>query len=288
MRSSRQDEQVYRRGLIMGLTMAEVMVLILFVLLLLIGLQAKRLLEGGQARNQLIEVATKLGITPEEIPDNFDRLVSAAELAREIAQARGDSPAGANGLREVKELIELGRNAKEQFGRNSVGQSSTQAAKDFVGAAGAAFQQQGGRFGTASMWVSDAATAQAKDEGNGRVLPPCTYDSVGKPAYVFTARLFNESVELEDRDLQAVRALDVWPLFERVRREQRLESTAFLEQTLGIFEWSKRRNCRFYVWIEDATGVAEKRLYKRRLRTVGQHFYYFEPTTSVEGSSAAQ
>jgi hypothetical protein len=32
MRSSREDELVYRRGLVMGLTMAEVMVLVLFAL----------------------------------------------------------------------------------------------------------------------------------------------------------------------------------------------------------------------------------------------------------------
>jgi hypothetical protein len=113
-------------------------------------------------------------------------------------------------------------------------------------------------------------------------------DVDGKPAYVFTARLFNETIEVEDRDLEAARKLDVWPLFERVTRGQRLEPATFLAQTREVFEWSKTKNCRFFVWIDDATGAIEKRLYKQRLRAVGQHFYYFEPTESVEGRNASQ
>lgn len=95
-------------------------------------------------------------------------------------------------------------------------------------------------------------------------------------------------LQLEDRDLDAVQALDVWPSFQRVTRQQRIRPVQFLADTRDIFEWSKKRNCRFFVWIDDSTGVAEKRLYKERLRAVGQHFYYFEPSESVEGRRVAQ
>jgi len=288
VRSSREDELGYRRGLVMGLTMAEVMLLVLFALLLLIGFQARRISENRQAKDQLVQVAHAMGVEPREIPEHFDRLVSAAELAKELLKDTETDSSEASGLREAKELLEIGRELRNHLGKNTVGQTPTQAAKEFVAAASTAFQQQGERFGTARMWMSDAATAQQKEEGNGRVLPPCATGADGKPAYVFTARLFNENVEVEDRDLETVHALDGWPFFERVTRQQRLDTATFLEQTRGIFEWSKTKNCRFFVWIEDATGVAEKRLYKQRLRTVGQHFYYFEPNESVEGFSASQ
>jgi hypothetical protein len=288
VRNSREDELVYRRGLIMGLTMAEVMVLMLFALLLLIGLQARRLSESSHAKDQLVQVAKAMGIEPREIPENFDRLVSAAELAKEMAKEAKTDPASANGLRETKELIEVGRGLREQLGKNTVGQTPSQAAKEFVVAAGAAFNKQGKRFGSAKIWVSDAITAQQNDEGNGRVLPPCATGLEGKPAYIFTMRLFNESLEVLNRDLEAVRSLDAWPLFEQVTRQERLDPATFLRQTRDIFEWSKSKNCRFFVWIDDGTGVAEKRLYKQRLRAVGQHFYYFEPNESVEGANAAQ
>ena len=138
------------------------------------------------------------------------------------------------------------------------------------------------------MWISDAVTAQEKEQGNGRILPPCAVAADGRPAYVFTARLFDQEIQVEDRDLDVVQALDVWPSFQRVMRQRRIRPVQFLAETREIFEWSKERNCRFFVWIDDATGVAEKRLYKERLRTVGQHFYYFEPSESVQGRHVAQ
>lgn len=272
----------------MGLTMAEVMVLVLFALLLLIGFQAKKIGENAQARDQLVQVAQALGIAPAEISDNFERLVLASELAKELSQTKAGEQSRSDGLRDARELIAIGRDLRDGMGTNTVGQTPNKAAKDFVRAATSAFQRQGRQFGTSAMWVSDAVTAQQKDQGNGRVLPPCAVGPDGRPAYVFTARLFNHELELVDRDLESVRGLDAWPLFERIRRHETMNQADFLDQTRELFYWSKERNCRFFVWIDDATGVAEKRLYKERLRAVGQHFYYFEPNESVEGPRATQ
>ena len=287
MRSSREDELVYRRGLVMGLTMAEVLLLVVFALLLLIGFQTRRVTEGTAARAMLATLAQRLGVRQEQIPENFDRLVLATEIANEVAN-QSDAADGPGQLREAKALVRLGREVKKVFGANRVGQSAEQAAEEFVKASGDVFEQQGGEFGSSAMWIRDAGTAQRDSQGNGRVLPPCVTGSDGKPAYVFTARLFDGDLELEDRDLGAVKNTAAWPLFEPVTRMQRITTATFLAQTQPIFEWSKSRNCRFYTWIEDATGTSEKRLYKQRLRTVGQHFYYFEPTESVEGRLATQ
>lgn len=288
MRSSREDELVYRRGLVMGLTMAEVMVLVLFALLLLIGLQAKRVSEGEGDKKRLVAVAQAMGVAPQEIPENFDRLVAAANIAKELAaqDPGGGEPQAA--LREAKELLELGREARERLGRNSVGQSRAEAAKNFIKSAGDAFSKSGRKFGSSQMWVSDAANAQDKDSGNGRVLPPCVQGADGKPAYLFTASLYDQKIQLADRDLVAVGATEAAALLEQIVRDQLLTPTEFLQQTAAVYDWSKARNCRFFVWIDDATGVAEKRLYKERLRAVGQHFYYFEPSESVEGRRGAK
>src|SRR5437899_1327859 len=189
MRSSREDELVYRRGLVMGLTMAEVMVLVLFALLLLIGFQGRQISEYGEAHEQLVQIAKAAGVEPREIPENFERLVSAAELAKELVQDAQTDAAKATGLLEAKELIAIGRQVRDQLGKNTVGKTPNQAAKDFVAAASTAFGRQGNRFGTATMWMSDAVSAKQKDEGNGRVLPPRATGDDGKPAYVIAARL---------------------------------------------------------------------------------------------------
>lgn len=289
MRSSREDDLVYRRGLVMGLTMAEIMVLVLFALMLLIGFQAKQNAEQQGAQERLVAIAQHLGVEPQDIPDNFDRLVAAAELARELERDAKPGTPGAEVLKDAKEMLALGKQATQALGKNRVGQSAKQAAEEFIKSAAAAFDIQGRKFGSSKMWISDAASAQKKDEGNGRVLPPCVTAPDGKPAYIFTARLFNEDLQLEDRDVSHVQALgEVSAMFEKIVRGQRISSATFLEQTADVFEWSKATNCRFYTWIEDATGPTEKRLYKQRLRTVGQHFYYFEPNESVEGRIAAR
>lgn len=295
MRSSREDELVYRRGLVMGLTMAEVMVLVLFALLLLIGFQSRQIsddrrkvADAEKNKHQLVAVAEAMGVAPDEIPENFDRLVAAATLARELAEQAVGETAGKNVLRDAKELLALGREAQETLGRNSVGQSQQEAARNFIKSAGDAFVRNGRKFGSSQMWISDAANAQEKDSGSGRVLPPCVQAHDGKPAYLFTARLYDQQIQLEDRDLAAVRETEAGELVEQIVRGPLLTPADFLQQTSQLYEWSKARSCRFFVWIDDATGVTEKRLYKERLRAVGQHFYYFEPNESVEGRRAAQ
>lgn len=44
----------------------------------------------------------------------------------------------------------------------------------------------------------------------------------------------------------------------------------------AVFNWSVKEGCRFFVRVFDLTKDEEKMIYKRRLRTVGEHFYYFE------------
>jgi hypothetical protein len=62
MRGNREDERVSRRGLVMGLTLAEIMVLVVFALLLLIGFQVRKSEENALARAQLVQVSRALGM----------------------------------------------------------------------------------------------------------------------------------------------------------------------------------------------------------------------------------
>jgi hypothetical protein len=58
--------------------------------------------------------------------------------------------------------------------------------------------------------------------------------------------------------------------------DRNVGSAEFLTMTLPLYQWSEAHDCRFFVRIIDETAVHEKAVYKRELRIVGQHFYYFE------------
>ena len=277
--SRRRDDNVFRRGLVMGLTMAEVMVLVLFALLLLVGLQASVAEQGEEAVKALAKLRSA-GIDPANIPDNFIDLIPA------VAEPGGVVTPEA--IEQAVDRISLGRAVIEGLGPNLMGIPPQKAASDFVNTTSKAYQSQGGEAGSSEIWVSAMITAFGRGDGNGLVFPPCVKHPDGRPAYVLTTTLGSSHITVSDREVELARGFDVFSLFAKIDRAVPLAPEEFLKQTSGIFEWSRQRECRFFVWIEDATAEGAKQIYKQRLRTVEQHFYKFEPQESVEGSSGAR
>lgn len=276
--SRRRDDSVFRRGLVMGLTMAEVMVLVLFALLLLVGLQTT-VAEEGEDAVRILQGLRRIGIDPANIPDNFTELVPAVTGPDRVLTPEA--------IVQALDRISLGREVIDGLGQNSMGIPPQQAARDFIAAATKAYQSQRGA-GSAEIWVSTMVTAFGKGDGNGLVFPPCVKHPDGRPAYVLTTTLGTGHITVTDREVELARGLDVYPLFGAVKRQTPLTPDEFLAQTSAVFEWSRQRECRFFVWIDDATAQGAKQIYKQRLRTVEQHFYKFEPQDSIEGRSEAR
>ena len=277
--SRRREDSVFRRGLVMGLTMAEVMVLVLFALLLLVGLQTTVAEQGEEAVKTLAKLK-QAGIDPAAIPDNFTTLIPA------VTGTDGLLTPGA--IEQAVERVALGRAVIEGLGPNAMGIPPQRAASDFVKTASKAYESRRGDAGSSEIWVSSLVTAFGRGEGNGLVFPPCVKHPDGRPAYVLTTTLGSSHITVMDREVELARSLDVFPLFAQIERGVPLAPSEFLTQTSGIFEWSRQRECRFFVWIEDATAQGAKQIYKQRLRTVEQHFYKFEPQESIEGRSGAR
>jgi hypothetical protein len=58
--------------------------------------------------------------------------------------------------------------------------------------------------------------------------------------------------------------------------DQVLEPRTFLRKANPVLSWSKRNECRFFVRVFDLTGSAEKATYKRMMRYVESAFYKYE------------
>jgi len=189
-------------------------------------------------------------------------------------------------LERAKELIETGRALEDAVGPNAMGLSAHQATQEFVAAVKSAYTgaRQKDRFGSAQIWlqqvVKQAESAQGK--GNGTEHPPCSATN-GKPEFIFDAHLGSTTITLHDNELPEVAVQRAnWPTSE-IKCDTPVSRATFLSMTNALFQWSAERQCRFFVRIVDETLAHEKAIYKMQLRTVGYHFYYYEPLTGTAG-----
>ncbi len=129
-----RNDKSYRRGLILGLTIAEIMILLIFVLLMALAAalasrdkQIKVLDQGGASR--LISALQEAYPEAKSSDDFYKELVQAVETRRQVETA-GDSSA----RRSLLEDAALGRDARKaaasagaenpaEFVRNAVGQA---------------------------------------------------------------------------------------------------------------------------------------------------------------------
>jgi hypothetical protein len=263
----------------MGLTMAEVMVLIVFCLLLLLGGSLAQQ-EEAEAVTHLIKLRPALmqaaGYAAEEpIPDDFVELIRAGRLLRESVKQLG-APASTT---EVEQIVRLGLDARDALGTNTMSQNAAEAAAAFIRRAAESYAEAKRRapHGSPSIWLESELRAAESCSGRGTVFPSCARTSDGKSALVFTATLSSGAITLHDNRLAELEvARESWPIAS-IRFDQPLSDSAFMEQTRDLFDWSVARGCRFFVRIADETGASENMNYQVRLRTVEGHFYKHEP-----------
>jgi len=122
----------------------------------------------------------------------------------------------------------------------------------------------------------------------GTEKPACWADQTGKPEYIFDITLKSRSVVIRDNALPNRRSEEAALPIQRIFFGADLGQDEFRMETRALFEWSEKEQCRFFVRIFDETAAHEKDIYKRQLRTVGEHFYYYEDLSrSREGDRVA-
>jgi len=342
------DERSYRRGLILGLTMAEVMILILFALLLvwMVGLRDRKnetgelktkleKLKGEHADLQfkaaeLLEVKKALASQP-NAPHNIDNLFRELTLAKEetarlqeqlrsrdlVAETLGtlgypirDEQSATKSIKEIKSKLEIANSVL----RTAKAHSKNAAADDEVIATLGSLAQierelssKGKDMGSVAAECSDAlsrekacdtrlntlsgrlanAEQQLATSSRGTEKPACWADQTGKPEYIFDIALNSQSIVIRDNALPNRRSEEAALPIENITFGSELKPDVFRSQTRALFDWSEKEKCRFFVRVFDQTAAFEKDIYKRQLRTVGEHFYYYEDLTRPWNSDHA-
>jgi hypothetical protein len=334
------DERSYRRGLILGLTMAEVMILVLFALLLvwMAGLrdrknetgELKAKLERLTNENadlqfkaaELLEVNKALASQP-DAPHNIDDLFRELTLAKEetariqeqlrsrdsVTETLGalgysirDEQSATQSIKEIKSKLEIADSVLRVATMHSkngaaddeviaklgslaqIERELSSQGKDISSVAaecGNALTRETGcntRLNTLSGRLANAEQ-QLATSSRGTEKPACWADQTGKPEYIFDIALKSQSIVIRDNALPNRRSEEATLPLENITFGGELRPDAFRSQTRALFNWSEKERCRFFVRVFDLTAAFEKDIYKRQLRTVGEHFYYYEDLT---------
>jgi len=300
------DVFAHRRGLMLGLTLAEVLMLVLFILLLTytaIVLEKEKRLEAEQARAVELEgtaaalkLEIELGLSGLmarleplglPVPDVQALEVRLREITAQIAQKDADnqklsrlvpSPENAEKLAEALEKIPNAPAAEEilqKWLEENASEGEPSVELEVVSEGPKTLQEANAQIARLESQV-DFFQATLDAAGNGLTYPPC-WSRNGRAVFIYNVKLFDDFVRLEPGDNRT--GQDLSALAQNgpeLPMGEDLGLKAFLAGTSGLHAWSVDNRCRFYVRITDATSSSNKAGYRRALRTVEQHFYKFE------------
>jgi hypothetical protein len=319
----------YRRGLVLGLTMAEIVILIIFILLLaltaLLEIERDKLLEEHEklleaeqqalsAERKATDLTEQMSVLTdisggEDIEELVRELVAArqvlkktGELRSQLAEARelvtqyedaareagvSPTPEGiSSALDEAKELVAQYEDAAREAGvpptpegvsRALVESREIQEAlAEFGDMTGKEIVQEGMELRTENTRLEgQLANAQKKlvSLGKGSEMPSCWAKTDGTVEYIYEVAVNSNGMIVRKTNLPHREADRGLLPNSKLIENQDVSSSEFRSMTRPIYQWSIEKKCRFYVKVYDLTGIAEKDIYKQRLKTVEGYFY---------------
>jgi hypothetical protein len=311
MTSRTADEREQRRGLILGLTLAEILLLLLFLLLLVLGSQIStwrdryeqlgETLEDLKPLQEALMAGGAIDIdNVQELVSRFRKLKNAeqelsklktenAELGRQSELLKSLGLASDDRLRAVASVVKRASEIDP-----SDPPALLKRALDVIDRLGASTQpdqvkrlseMMAGPELEKKLVVLEADLDQVRRErnnlmrgpGNGLTYPSCWTNSAGQTEYIFDVTLADTGVEV--KNASPARANDkAWAFVGPFARETMINENLFIGATKKLFDWSKSQNCRFYAIVRDATGPSKAR-YKHLQEMVQGNFYplYLSP-----------
>ncbi len=274
--SVNRENTAYRKGVILGLTMAEIMILVIFLLLLAFATilnkeqeKTKELLALASKNNKYVERILKvtLGHSPditEELVRAIENLPKVIQLVKKNNLIEGDHEEIANVILRGVDRLRYEKKLKEVNGDIPIEERLKQAVQKQVRLESEVSNLTG---------QNKRLIKQIKDSGKGVDYPPCWVSSKGKPEYIYNTYLTSDGIIIRDNNLpNRINDKENLPVSKIVYNKP-LGTLAFLQQTSSLLKWSKNHDCRFFVRVYDKTDANDKKLYKDLLEAVEGSFY---------------
>jgi hypothetical protein len=304
------DELEHRRGLTLGLTLAEVLLLLLFVVLLALSwrmmtLQREHqtvLFDNARLRHANADLASTLrgmqaiGADLEKLKAADAAIAAAIEvnpinpaeaLVRSVAiLKRLGAATQPDQVRPLSEMLTESQKLKAleraislaiRINPDDPAEALTRAAEVLIGLGTDTTPDEVMPIGQIASLASqlERVTSERNNlmhAGNGLTYPSCWRTAAGKTEYMFDVTI--QDLGMIVRDATPSRASDpALQLVVGVTRNELIKENAFRTETNELFKRSKEQNCRFFSIIRDQTGPTSKVRYKELRSIVENHFY---------------
>lgn len=255
--------------------MAEVGILIIFVLLLLLAFEqwSREASSRGrvmvpETRLQRLETSDRLmqelaeGVDAgaNAAPDEIARLVRVVQAAAKTSDGQSMLAAAKEELAEIEDakarlehLADVAEEAEGEFFADELERQSFELAN---------------KEGQLKRYEQQLAVA-----GLGKGERPCWVRPDGTIEYLYDVVLTSNGIKMREYRYPArSRERALLPMAE-ITPDRTLTPAEFVRLTEPLFRRSIAENCRFFVVVYDDTAPTEKELYKQLLRTVEGHFY---------------
>ncbi len=306
---NKQVEASYQRGLLLGFTMAEVIMLVVFVLLLALStMLIKKEKEIAACKRENISCKACKEDYPRcqnDLEDcknerikcvyDFDNLLQKWELCKEVTKKCEDKLKKCedfNGkafenyqkieqeLKKCKEELAETKNQLEAANKpqDNLVQIATVLEIDPASTPGQIVKKIEELKSTLAnlRGQNKILLDRLKSSGKGTEKPSCWATESGGIEYIFDIQLTSSGVIVKDNALPHRAEEQAKLPIQNIQYGRTLSSRDFRSQTRPVLDWSNTNDCRFFVRVYDKTGAAQKTVYKQMLRTVGESFYYFE------------
>lgn len=270
------QNNAYRRGVILGLTLAEIMLLILFLLLLTFASVLSREKKQYEQKIQLLskgnknieKVVTVLeesdpAIT-EELVEAFETLPAVTTLIKKENLKKSKSETTKQVVLRAMEKLTAEKAVESTSGESSIKDKLLKAVNDNEELKAQIANVQG---------QNKNILHQLNSQGKGADFPPCWADSKGRPEYIYNVYLSNDGITLVDNKIPHRQSEQAQLPISSVVYDEPISQGQFVNQTSDLKEWAVSHECHFYVRIYDETDGSKKALYKSLLRTVESSFY---------------
>jgi hypothetical protein len=312
MIGSARDDKQFRRGVVLGLTMAEALLLLIFLLMLILGVrlktQSNELTELQKSRDEAqstlvamqpvfdkLSRTQKFDITKDyvrvqqQLADANARLKDAELSVDLVQQAATLAPAEATPEQAVRALLNeaaIGRQALDAAQRFAPDLPPEQAVAALINAATIGQSLKNGDTPDTLLASAGACKADLQSCKNqttylnsklnaktgGFDLPPCWVDTKGKIQYIFDASLTDSGIYIEDKSVSGREADQEKLPLTHARYGEPLGPGDFSTAFSPLLKWSNDHGCRFYVRLYDDMKDGDRAEYKELRGTVEGYF----------------
>jgi hypothetical protein len=299
--SIREQSLNYRKGVVLGLTLAEIMLLVLFVIMLVLGKLLVDAIDDKKKHQQRLDTLKIENVELVETLQYIQRRVSSntqiRDIFRELVRKANDYQQVQADLAELTEihqkfintLKDVGIDTKTLQGMEIQIEELNDLAKlgeKLIEAEATAGERRG--YDKIFQHYQELAATnsnlkgqlenlrrQIESEGSGIGYPPCWVTEDGKPEYIFDIMLTDAGMIVVDNKLPHRKAEQARLPINRIRFDYEISQSVFLLDTLPIFQWSIEKECRYYVRIKDATSPLNKYAYKQHRQAIEDRFYIY-------------